>query len=402
MTNRPVTLGELAACNELILSDGYRTRADQLGLEGFPILRVADVLDGRLAPSFKDHIRIEYRSKMGTKISRPGDVLITTKGTVGRVAHVPEGFPEHSYSPQVCFLRSVEAEVIDPSWLFHWARSPELLEQLGLVKDQTDMAPYVSLTDLRQVQISIPPVAEQRRIASVLGALDDLIETSRRTAAAALDLAVASFSQLVAHSPGAVKLSDVTTKIGSGATPRGGKDVYQEAGVAFIRSQNVYDGQFAFDGLARITDAAADALRGVAVLSGDVLVNITGESVTRTALVPDRALPARVSQHVAIVRPDAEVLDSRFLMLALLSAPTKAHLNGLSSAGATRRALTKAHLAETKIPLPPLAAQQRVAQVLDTIDELGDEMADVTKARDELLPLLMSGKVRVSEALAVA
>lgn len=135
---------------------------------------------------------------------------------------------------------------------------------------------------------------------------------------------------------------------------------------------------------------------------GDVLVNITGESVTRTALVPNRALPARVSQHVAIVRPDAQRLDSGFLMLALLSAPIKAHLNGLSTAGATRRALTKAHLGETRIPVPPLAEQLRVARVLDAIDDLRAEMADLTRTRDELLPLLMSGTVRVAYDLALA
>lgn len=286
---------------------------------------------------------------------------------------------------------------LDPTWAYYKLLTVDIN---GM--DSGSAIPSLTKTHFESVPLELPSLAEQRRIAAVLESLDALIETNRRTAASSLDLAMASFSQVQARSSSLVRLSDVTTKIGSGATPRGGKDVYQEAGVAFIRSQNVYDGRFAFDGLARISDVAADALRGVEVLSGDVLVNITGESVTRTALVPDRALPARVSQHVAIVRPDADVLDSRFLMLALLSASTKAHLNGLSTAGATRRALTKAHLAETAIPLPPVAEQQRVARVVDAIDELAGETADVAQARNELLPLVMSGKVRVSEDLAVA
>lgn len=248
----------------------------------------------------------------------------------------------------------------------------------------------------------LPPLDEQRRIAAVLGALDDLIETDRRAIANVLQLAMTAFSVLTDAKLDMVRLGDVTTKIGSGATPRGGKGVYQQSGIAFIRSQNVYDGQFAFDGLARISDAAAESLRGVTVILGDVLINITGESVTRTTRVPNRALPARVSQHVAIVRPNLNALDPGFLLLALLAAPAKGRLNGLSSAGATRRALTKSHLEDTLIPLPPLADQHRVSRILDAINGLEEEVADLTRTRDELLPLLMCGKVRVPEDTAVA
>lgn len=167
-------------------------------------------------------------------------------------------------------------------------------------------------------------------------------------------------------------LRDVTLKIGSGATPRGGKDVYRDTGTAFIRSQNVYDNFFSFSGLARISDEAAAALRGVEVLEGDVLVCITGESVTRTCLVDPHSLPARVSQHVAIVRPKPSVLDSGFLKAALLEPPTKSLLNKLSEAGATRRALTKAHLESLAIRLPPLDEQRAIAGVLGALDDLID------------------------------
>ncbi|MEU4294864.1 restriction endonuclease subunit S [Kribbella sp. NPDC026596] len=286
---------------------------------------------------------------------------------------------------------------LDPTWAYYKLLT---LDINGM--DSGSAIPSLAKAQFEGVPLDLPPMREQRRIAYVLSAFDELIETNRRIAEAALEVGRASFSQLAARSLDLAKLSDVTTKIGSGATPRGGKDVYQEEGTSFIRSQNVYDGQFSYDGLARISDGAADALSGVAVLSGDVLVNITGESVARTALVPNRALPARVSQHVAIIRADAAVLDYRFLMLALLSAPIKGHLNGLSTAGATRRALTKAHLGETRIPMPPLAEQRRVSRVLEAIGELGDELADLTRTRDELLPLLMSGQVRVSEDVAVA
>lgn len=286
--------------------------------------------------------------------------------------------------------------MLDPVWAYYMLLTVDIN---GM--DSGSAIPSLTRAHLEAVSFEMPPIDEQRRIMSVLRAFDDLIATNRRTATTALQLAMASFSRLE-WAGELVPLSHITTKIGSGATPRGGKSVYVEEGVSFIRSQNVHDGAFSFDGLAKISDEASEALRGVAVRRGDVLVNITGESVARTTLVPERALPARVSQHVAIVRPDPAVLDSRFLMLALLSNRIKAHLNGLSTAGATRRALTRAHLGEVMVPLPPLDVQRRAAQVLDSVHELEEEIADLTRTRDELLPLLMSGKIRVDEALEVA
>lgn len=166
------------------------------------------------------------------------------------------------------------------------------------------------------------------------------------------------------------RLADLTTKIGSGATPRGGKGVYQDDGTAFIRSQNVYDLRFDHDGLAHISDQAAEALKGVTVNRGDVLVNITGESVTRTCMVDDVALPARVSQHVAIIRAKSAVLHPTFLLYSLINPPTKVRLDSLSQAGATRRALTKGHLESLEIPIPPLEEQERIADVLRAFDDL--------------------------------
>ena len=88
-------------------------------------------------------------------------------------------------------------------------------------------------------------------------------------------------------------LLQLTDKIGSGSTPRGGKEVYLEEGVALIRSQNVYDSLFAWDGLARISDEAAAQLKGVTVQGEDVLLNITGASILRTCVVEPDVLPVK-------------------------------------------------------------------------------------------------------------
>lgn len=165
-------------------------------------------------------------------------------------------------------------------------------------------------------------------------------------------------------------LRELTSKIGSGATPRGGNSVYGDYQTSFIRSQNVYDLRFEKEGLAHISPTAATELRNVAVEPNDVLINITGESVTRTCLVDSSVLPARVSQHVAIVRAQVGLLDPKFLLYSLLAPSAKLRLNSLSEAGATRRALTKGHLESFEIPVPPIDEQERIASVLGAFDEL--------------------------------
>jgi Type I restriction modification DNA specificity domain. len=96
-----------------------------------------------------------------------------------------------------------------------------------------------------------------------------------------------------------VKLKDVTSKIGSGATPKGGRLVYLEDGINFIRSQNVYDHHFNSNGLAYITEEAAKKLDNVTLQHNDILLNITGDSIARCCMVPDNMLPGRVNQHVS-------------------------------------------------------------------------------------------------------
>ena len=109
------------------------------------------------------------------------------------------------------------------------------------------------------------------------------------------------------------KLKDICLKIGSGATPKGGKEAYCDEGISLIRSQNVLDFTFSYDGLAHINDQQAEKLSNVEVKPQDILLNITGDSVARVCTVDPRALPARVNQHVAIIRPDENrVLSSVF------------------------------------------------------------------------------------------
>ena len=163
------------------------------------------------------------------------------------------------------------------------------------------------------------------------------------------------------------KLGEICTKIGSGATPKGGKEAYLGGDTSLIRSQNVLDFSFSWDGLAYIDDEQAAKLNGVIIESGDVLLNITGDSVARSCVVPESALPARVNQHVSIVRGDASMVLNDYILYFLQY--KKPYLLSLSQGGATRNALTKGMIEDLLIPLPPLSKQTDIVRILKSLDD---------------------------------
>ncbi|WAC21890.1 restriction endonuclease subunit S [Luteolibacter sp. SL250] len=166
-----------------------------------------------------------------------------------------------------------------------------------------------------------------------------------------------------------IQLRDACSKIGSGSTPRGGKEAYKGGATSLIRSQNIYNDGFHRDGLVYISDEQSAELRNVEVEPKDVLLNITGDSVARCCQVAADILPARVTQHVAIIRPDPRILNADFLRYVLVSHEYQQRLLALASAGATRPALTKSMIEELDIPSPPLSQQKRIAYILGTLDD---------------------------------
>ncbi len=166
-----------------------------------------------------------------------------------------------------------------------------------------------------------------------------------------------------------LRLGDYSLKIGSGATPRGGENVYKTNGISLIRSQNVYNNSFDFNGLVHIDDGEAEKLANVVVQPGDILLNITGDSVARVCAVPDEVLPARVNQHVALIRPDPSVWDTNFVKYFLVSPAMQSYMLGLASAGATRNALTKGMIENFRIPAPDKEIQRAIASILGSLDD---------------------------------
>jgi type I restriction enzyme S subunit len=175
----PTSIAELIDGGILAINDGYRAKNSELSPHGLPFARAQNINNGFHFEG-ADCFPLLDLHKVGIKISKPGDVVFTSKGTVGRFAFVGQDTPQFVYAPQLCFWRVVNHERLHPRWLYYWMHSREFFIQFSSVAGQTDMAEYVSLRDQRRMHITIPQLKDQQAIACILGALDDKIELNRR------------------------------------------------------------------------------------------------------------------------------------------------------------------------------------------------------------------------------
>ena len=211
--------------------------------------------------------------------------------------------------------------------------------------------PQITRSSLNPVVIPIPPLPTQCAIVARLDAAFARIDRARanleRNVANAKELFQAKLNEVFSRRGDGWEekpLKKLTSKIGSGATPRGGKTAYKESGISLIRSLNVYDSGFTAKKLAFIDEEQGEKLNNVIVEKDDVLINITGASVARCCIAPNEYLPARVNQHVSIIRVKDDALLSDFLHFGLISKRYKKELLSIGDQGATRQAITKKQL----------------------------------------------------------
>jgi type I restriction enzyme S subunit len=180
-----------------------------------------------------------------------------------------------------------------------------------------------------------------------------------------------------------VSLGDLLSFIGSGVTPKGGKRQYQQVGVPFIRSQNVLPGSIRFDDLVHISPKLHEELSRTHIKPNDILLNITGASIGRSAVTPYSFGQGNVNQHVCILRP-FPCICARYISWFLNSSIGQAQIMS-SQSGVTRQGLNYKQIKALSIPLAPQAEQYSIAS---RIEELFSDLDSGVKALDRIRVLL--------------
>ncbi|MBS0468199.1 MAG: restriction endonuclease subunit S [Proteobacteria bacterium] len=183
------------------------------------------------------------------------------------------------------------------------------------------------------------------------------------------------------------KLGNLVVKVGSGVTPKGGSESYLASGVPLIRSQNVQRGSLSLSDVAYISADQHQRMANSALRPLDVLLNITGASIGRCAVLPEDFGEGNVNQHVCIIRP-ADSLLPGFLSQYLNSQFGQGQINKLQ-AGGNREGLNYQQIRGFSIGLPPLLEQQKIAAVLTAVDDKLDVIARQIEATQTLKRGLM-------------
>ncbi len=379
--------------------------------------------DGRLDVSklyfISEHDYAKHFLGNGKALTRPekGDLVFSIIGSMGEPYLIRER-DRFGISSSVAIVRPDRTKLAS-EFLLYWMKGTAFQSAFHGIRGGVAQG-YVSLEMLRSLPVPILDLKLQRRIADALSAYDELIENNQRRIRILEEMARSLYREWFVHFrfPGhenhprvpstlgeipkgweISSLGEVTTKIGSGATPRGGKDAYKQSGINLIRSLNVYDYDFVMDDLAFIDEQQASQLDNVQVQPHDVLLNITGASVARCAMVPSSLLPARVNQHVAIIRANKKKADPFFLLDTINNDFNKRQLLGIAQGGATREALTKIGLEEFKIVLPPLKLIYEYGHYAGALhrqrEYLSSQNQVLRETRDLLLPRLLSGQTKL-------
>lgn len=248
----------------------------------------------------------------------------------------------------------IDTEQLLPEYLMLWFMRPEF-DRLARFKSHGSVREVFDWEQMCSVELPVPDIEKQRKIVNAYKTINDRIIMKQQINDNLVATLRALYQKMIVDTQTTLSkhsLSEICSKIGSGETPKGGKESYIEEGIALIRSTNVFDYSFSYSELAHITQEQADALSNVEVEADDVLFNITGVSVTRCCIVPDDVLPARVNQHVMIIRPINGKDMSYYLMFALCDPDNKNKLFGIAQSGSTREAINKQEMDQFQVLLP--------------------------------------------------
>ena len=214
-------------------------------------------------------------------------------------------FDEAIMSPAYSIFQIIDENVLLPEYLDMWFKRSEFDREAAFIA-VGGVRGSMPWEEFAKMKLPVPPIEKQRSIVKAYQTITDRIALKRKINEDWVASLSTVYKELFSDAEtqySKVPLQKICTKIGSGATPKGGKTAYIDEGISLIRSTNVFDFQFEYSDLAHINQIQADALSNVTVEPNDVLFNITGVSVARCCMVPDDVLPARVNQHVMIVRP---------------------------------------------------------------------------------------------------
>lgn len=384
----------------LFFQEGPGVRNTQYTQSGVKLLNVANLVNGKVDLSTSDRYISEDEAYGRYKhfLCDDGDFIIASSGIKVEYFDRKMGFVDSSMLPLCMNTSTIRFKVIDSKrlnikYFMYYLKSIHFKQQLSKFitgSAQLNFGP----SHLKKMNMPLVSLKEQNVIVEKLSKVELLLDKYNGEIKLLDELIKARFVEMFGDPVtndmlwNTDVLKDICTKIGSGSTPRGGKESYIDEGISLIRSMNVHNAYFEYKDLAHIKLDQAEKLNNVVVEHDDLLFNITGASVARCCVVPSDVLPARVNQHVCILRC-REIINPIFLQGLLVNENYQGKLLQIAKSGATREAINKQQLESLEIMIPPLELQNQFASFVEEIDKSRYRIQKSLEASQELFDSLM-------------
>ena len=348
-----------------------------------------------------------------------GELILSNVGSVGKCFIVPELPYKMTLAPNAVMVRLVEESGKD--YLYFFLTSSQGFNELDAISTGVAVKKF-NKTELKKILIPIPPLAEQNRIVekikqlfSILDTLDELQTqyADNLTALKSKLIDAAIQGKLTEHLPedgtaeelyqqiqeekkklikeGKIKkqkplpeitdeeipfdipnhwkwvrMDEIASKVTSGSTPKGGKksNAYVSNGFPFFREQNIYNDGIHTDGMVYFSNDLLCTRLNSTVIAKDILLNITGGSIGRCALIPDDFDRGSINQHILILRMVKP--EIRFYIHKLMCSSYVQNYIKNKSVG-DKDGFSGGRCKQMLIPFPPLSEQKRIVQKLDEI-----------------------------------
>jgi type I restriction enzyme S subunit len=435
------TVSELSEREVIFVEDGNhgenRPRQDEFAATGIAFLRPPDLKDGRVDFQSCSRINDAGFNRVRKGIGRRGDIILTHRATVGRIAITDDDAPEvFVTNPGTTIWRSTDPNVLDQRFLYCFMRSAAFMDQLWSQVGNNSTFDYVSLTQQRGLRVAYPPIAEQKAIAAVLGALDDKIELNRRMNATLESMARALFqSWFVDFDPVRAKLDgrqpvgldpetsalfpDSFQDSSIGHIPSGWEvaelatiaDVIDclhtkkpercENGQLYLQLNNIRD-----DGLIDITDSffisPEDYRKWISRMearAGDCVITNVGR-VGAVGQIPE-GVKAALGRNITGIRCKASFPFPTFLIECLVSESMRDEIRLKTDSGTILDALNVKSIPKLRFVRPALEIGARFEWLTRPLRRQMEQNLSASRTlatlRDTLLPKLLSGELSAAD-----
>ncbi|ERP98979.1 hypothetical protein Q674_16545 [Acinetobacter sp. COS3] len=375
---------------------GYAFKSEWFGAGNDKVIRISDLQEGSIQTESALTVdAIQHKISDNFKIQNKDILMALSGATVGKIAVASDGDVGAYINQRVAIIRAKDEITADYLKFFF---SGEFL--VDLLKNAGGAAqPNLSPKQLLVMEIPFPPLAEQRRIASILDQADELRQ-KRQQAIEKLDqLLQATFIDMfgdpVSNPKGwqVKKLSQLSTKIHSGNTPKGGSENYVDQGIIFLRSQNVWKNKVILDDVAYIDAETHSKMMKSSVKHEDLLMTKTGRintensSLGRAAIYLGEDDSANINGHVYLIRIK-EGFNKYFILRILTLPDYYEYIRSICVGGIDKRQLNKEHIENFPIIQPPMELQNKFSDIVQVIESQKPKLLEQLDLAENLFKTL--------------